>query len=258
MAIAYKSAGAGASTETSGAALNLVCPAAVDAGDILIAHVVHLSTTTAPTEPAGWTLLFPDPDDISVGSGLGTGTPTGRAWAFGKIAVGDEDGDTISFGTAGGTSGRFGRIYSFSGYVSGTILDVVPLASFTQNSSETDPVIQAVTTTVAGAKAVALVSQDDNNSHAALGVVTGGTWAEPVADFVDTGVGAQGGKLQIQVGTPDADPGTINGGTVAGTDDEANTLNFEIRPNAPVVGGGDSGGGRAIARFGSMSSYGGG
>lgn len=235
MAIAYKSAGAGAGTETSGAALSPACPAAVDANDILVAHVVYLDNTTNPTLPAGWTLLFPDPTDITVGSGLGTGTPTGRAWAFGKIAVGDEDGDAISFGTNGGTSGRLARIYSFSGYVSGTITDVIPAASFTANSSEQDPVIQAVTTTVAGAKAVALVSQDDDNSHAGLGDVTGGTWAEAVADYVNTTVGAQGAKLQIQVGTPTSDPGTISGGTVAGTNDENNTLCFEIRPNAPVV-----------------------
>jgi hypothetical protein len=213
MAIAYKSQGAGAETESSGAALNLVAPATVDANDILVAHVVHLNNTTAPSTPSGWALLFGP-------SGLGTGTPTGRAWAFGKIAVGDEDGATISFGTDGGTSGRFGRIYSFSGYVSGTITDVIPAASFAESSSETDPIIQAVTTTVAGAKAVALVSQDDDNVHAALGDVGNGTWVEAVADFVSTTVGVQGGCMQI------------SGGTVAGTNDEANTLNFEIRPNA--------------------------
>lgn len=235
MAIAYKSQGAGVATETSGAALQPACPATVDANDILVAHVVYLDNATAPVLPTGWTLLFPNPADISVGSGLGTGTPTGRAWAFGKIAAGTEDGAAISFGTQGGTVGRLARIYSFSGYVSGTITDVIPAASFTANSSETDPVIQAVTTTVAGAKAVSLVSQDDNNSHAGLGDVGNGTWVEAVADFVDTAVGAQGAKLQIQVGTPTSDPGTISGGTVAGTDDEANTLNFEIRPNAAAV-----------------------
>jgi hypothetical protein len=228
MAIDYKSQGAGAETESNGAALNLVAPAVVAANDILVAHVVHLNATTAPTEPAGWATLFGP-------SGLGTGTPTGRAWCFGKIAVGDEDGATISFGTNGGTSGRFGRIYSFSGYVSGTITDVIPAASFAENSSETDPAIQAVTTTVAGAKAVALVSQDDDNAHSGLGAVTGGTWVEAVADFISTTVGAQGGCMQIQVGTPTSDPGTISGGTVAGTNDEANTICFEIRPNAPAV-----------------------
>lgn len=223
--IAYKSAGAGTMTETGSADLAPAAPATVDAGDILIAHIVVLdSFSSLPTIPTGWTLLFGASD-------LGTGIPTGRAWVYGRIADGSEDGAAINFGSLAGTAGRMGRIYSFSGYESGSITDVVPAASFSENSSETDPIIQSVTTTIPGAKAVALVSQDDDNSHNALGAVSGGTWAEPVADYVDANVSIQGGKLQIQVGTPSSDPGTIAGGTVAGTDDEANTLNFEIRSN---------------------------
>jgi hypothetical protein len=227
MAIAYKSAGAGTSTETNGANLTPACPAVVAAGDILIAHIVVLDATSALSTPDGWTLLFGP-------SGLGTGTPTGRAWAYGRIADGTEDGATVNFGSLASTVGRLGRIYSFDGRVSGTITQVVPAASFGEDSSETDPVITSVTTTVAGSKAVSLVSQDDDNAHDALGAVTGGTWAEPVADYLDTTVGAQGACLQLQVGTPSSDPGTIAGGTVAGTNDEANTLNFEIRPSPPA------------------------
>ena len=226
MAVAYKSAGAGAMTETNGATLNLPCPATVDANDILIAHVVVWGTTYSPTTPSGWTLLFGP-------YGLGTGTPTARAWAYGKIAAGNEDGANVNFGTIAATTGRMGRIYSFSGYVSGAIGDVVPSASYAGNSSETDPVIQSVTTTVEGAKAIALISQDDNNYHSSLGDVTGGTWAEAVSDYVSSSVGPAGGCLQLQVGTPTSDPGTIAGGTVAGNDDEANTICFEIRPNLP-------------------------
>jgi len=226
MAVAYKSAGAGAMTETSGATLKLPCPATVDANDILIAHVVVWGTTYSPTTPDGWTLLFGP-------YGLGTGTPTARAWVYGKLATGNEDGSKVSFGTIASTTGRMGRIYSFSGYESGTIEDVVPSASYAGDSSETDPVIQSVTTTVAGAKAIALISQDDNNYHSGLGDVTGGTWAEAVSDYVSSSVGPAGGCLQLQVGTPTSDPGTIAGGTVAGNDDEANTICFEIRPKTP-------------------------
>lgn len=227
--IAYKSAGAGTFTETSGANLSPVCPAVVAANDILIAHIVVLDATSALSTPSGWELLFGP-------SALGTGTPTGRAWAYGRIADGSEDGAAINFGSLASTVGRLGRIYSFSGYVSGTIDDVVPAASFSENASETDPVIQAVTTTVDGAIAVTLVSQDDDNPHNGLGVVTGGNWVEAVADYTDANVGAQGAKLQLQVGfTPSQAPGTINGGTVAGTDDEANTMCFEIRPSASEV-----------------------
>src|SRR3970040_1002623 len=107
MTIAYKSAGAGTATEASGGNLRPECPATVDANAILFAHVVYLSDATpVPDTPADWTLLFGP-------SNLGTGTPTGRAYAFGKIAVGDEDGVQISFGTPASTVGRLGRIYSF-------------------------------------------------------------------------------------------------------------------------------------------------
>lgn len=230
MAIAYKSAGAGAATETNGVALAPACPASVAANDILIAHIVVLDNSTSPTKPGDWTLLFGP-------TGLGTGTPTGRSWVYGKLAAGTEDGSTVSFGLSSGTVGRLGRIYSFDGYVYGAITDVVPAASYSEDSTETDPVIQSVTTTAPGAKAVSLIAQDDNNSHSALGAVTGGTWAEPVADYVDTAVGAQGAALQLQVGTPTSDPGTIAGGTVAGNDDEGCTHNFEIRPSPPTTTG---------------------
>lgn len=226
--IAYKSAGAGTATEVSGTDLTPAAPATVDVGDILIAHIVVLDASSELSTPTGWTLLFGP-------SGLGVNTPTGRAWVYGKIADGSEDGAAINFGNLASTVGRLGRIYSFSGYASGTINDVVPATSFTADGSETDPVIRQVTTSVSGAKAVALVSQDDNNTHAALGAVSGGTWAESVADYTDTAVGAQGAALQIQVGTPTSDPGTIAGGVVAGTNDEANTLSFEIRSGPPVV-----------------------
>lgn len=237
MAIAFKGSGAGAGTETDAADLNLVCPATVDANDILIAHVLHSGTTTNPTTPSGWALLYPDPDDITQGAPVGTGTPTARHWAFGKLAVGDEDGDTISFGTGGGTEGRIGRIYSFSGYVSGTLADVVPAASFSDIATETDPAGPTVTTTVAGAIAVALMCQDDNTSHfdGFIATSTGGTWVHG-ADYVDANFGPQGLCMTMNTCTPDADPGTVSGGAIVGLNDESGTIGFEIRPNAPVAG----------------------
>lgn len=234
MAIARVGAGAGAGTETSGAALNLVCPAAVSANHILIAHVMHTGITTNPTTPSGWTLLYPNPADITVGAPIGTGTATARHWAFGKLAVGTEDGTTVSFGTGGGTNGRAGRIYSFSGYVSGTITDVVPAASFTDIPTETDPSGPEVTTSIAGALAIALMCQDDNNTHTGLTGETGGTWGDYL-EFVDANLGPQGLALAFNSCTPDTDPGTVTGGTLAGTNDESGTIGFEIRPSVPVV-----------------------
>ena len=211
-------------TAVNGAALEPPCPASVDAGDILIAHVQYTGTSNAPDTPADWTPLY-GPVDVDT-------TVTARTWCFGKIAIGDEDGDLISFGTESNTTMRLGRIYSFSGRVSGTITDLC--VGFVGNSQANDPVIQQITTSVAGAKAVALVSQDDDNSHSGLGAVTGGSWAEAVADFLVAGTAPAAGALQLQVGTPTADPGTIAGGTVAGTNDGAATITFEIRPNTAI------------------------
>lgn len=225
MAIAYSSQGAGAGTETSGATLNLVCPATVNTNDILIAHTIWLDVTNAPSTPSGWTLLY-GPQN------LGDTTVVGRHWVFGKIADGTEDGATIGFGTAGGTNGRYGRIYSFTGWVSGTITQVVPSASFTFTVHETDPQMPTVTTTIAGARAVALVAQDDNNAIASATGESGGDWTEAVAEYTSTTIGVQGCMCQIQTCVPTADPGTVSGGTAATTDDQCGVIGFEIRESA--------------------------
>lgn len=228
MAIAFQQAGAGNGTETSGASLDLVCPATVNANDILIAHVIWLNITDGPSDPSGWTQLYGP-------ANLGTGTAVGRAWVYGKLAAGTEDGTTIGFGTAGGTDGRFGRIYRFDGYVSGTLADVVPASQFSDTPSEDDPPLPTVTTTAAGGLAICLIAQDDNNSLAAGGAQTGGTWAEAVGEFLSTTIGAQGCVCQLQTCTPTADPGTVTGGVLTTAADEGSTIGFEIRPNAVAV-----------------------
>lgn len=221
VSIAYKSQGAGAGTETNGAALNLACSATVDANDILVAHIMHTGTGTEPTTPTGWTLLY---GPANVGT-----TATARHWAFGKIADGSEDGATVSFGTAGGTNGRAGRIYSFSGYISGTINQVIPSASFSSVPHATDPQGPSVTTTLVGALAVALTCQDDNNTEEAIAGASGGTWSG-FQTFVSSTLGPQGLHLDIQVATPTANPGTISGGATVAVNDESGTIGFEIRP----------------------------
>jgi len=224
VAIAYKSAGAGGGTETSGASLDLVAPATVDAGDILIAHVTHELVASAPTEPAGWKELY--------GPGtLGQLTPVGRSWVYGKVAAGSEDGATIGFGTAGGTAGRYGRIYSFSGYVSGAIDEIV--VGLLSIPSETTIPLPPVRTYETGALAVALLVQDDNNAFAAAGAVTGGTWAEPVAEFVSTTLGVQGCCVGIQTSTPTGNPGQISGGTANATADEGCSIGLAIHDAPP-------------------------
>lgn len=225
MAIAYKSAGAGASTETSGAALSPACPAVVDAGDILIAHVLWEGTADTPSTPSGWTLLH-GPEVIQ--------STVARHWVFGKIAAGTEDGAAVAFGSPAVTTQRGARVYSFSGRVSGTISQLV--AGFAATSHATDPQMPAVTTTAAGALAVACVCQHDNNALAAATGESGGDWAEAVAEYV--AALTPGLVLQLQTCTPTANPGTVSGGAVAATNDPSGVIGFQIRaePPTPITG----------------------
>jgi hypothetical protein len=155
---------------------------------------------------------------------------------YGKLAIGNEDGVTLDWGNPAVGSGRYGRIYSFSGYSSGVLADLV--GGFSDTPTEGTIPLPTVTTSIAGALAVALLTQDDNNSFAAGGAVTGGTWAKPgggYTDFVSTTIGAQGCITGIQTCTPTADPGTVTGGTANATADEGSTIGFEIRAEPPPV-----------------------
>jgi len=219
VAITYKSQGAGASTETSGAALSPLCPATVDAGDILIAHVFWESNVTAPNTPGGWTLLS-GPILIE--------TTVARHWVFGKIADGTEDGAAVAFGSPAVTTQRGARVYSFAGRVAGTITELV--TGFATTSHATDPQMPSVTTTIAGALAVALVGQNDNNAFASPTGESGGDWVEAVAEY--TVALTPGMSLGIETATPTADPGTISGGAMATTNDPCGVIGFQIKQSA--------------------------
>lgn len=221
MAIAFKSQGAGAATETSGAACSPASPAAVDAGDILIIHAYFEGTATAPDTPSGFTLLS-GPHVIE--------STIGRHWIYGKIADGSEDGAANALGTQAVTTMRSGRCYSFSGRVSGVIADLA--RGFAATSHATDPQMPTVTTTIADALAVACVVQNDNNALAAATGETGGDWVEAVAEFVSALT--PGLVLQLQTAAM-ASPGTISGGSVAATNDPSGVIGFEIRPEVPAA-----------------------
>jgi hypothetical protein len=215
VAITYKSQGSGASTETSGAALSPLFPATVAAGDVVIAHVFWESDATAPSTPSGWTLLS-GPHLIE--------TTIARHWVFGRIADGSESGATVAFGAPSVTTQRAARLYSFTGRVSGTIVELVN--GFAHLSHATDPQMPTVTTTIAGALAVALVAQNDNNATGDATGETGGNWVEAVAEY--TVALTPGLTLQIQTATPTGDPGTITGGSVATTNDPCGVIGFQI------------------------------
>ena len=224
MAIAYKSEGAGVATEASGGALSPLCPAVVAANDILIAHCGYEGTTTTPDTPAGWTLL----------GGPYTIESAHRHWIFGKVAAGTEDGAEVAFGAPAVTTLRTARVYSFSGLVAGTITDLVPAASFAHLSHGTDPQMPTVTTTIAGALAVACTFQLDDNAQASATGESGGDWTEIGAghEYVQAAT-TPDSCLHIQTCTPTDDPGTVTGGAVSTANDVCGVIGFEIRPSVP-------------------------
>lgn len=238
MAVAYKSAGAGTATETSGAALSPACPATVDAGDILIAHVFWEGTTTAPSTPANWTLLD-GPRVIE--------TTIARHWVFGKIADGSEDGAAVAFGSPAVTTQRGARIYSFSGRTSGSITELV--TGFAHQSHATDPQNPGVTTTMAGALAVLLIGQNDNNTIGDFTGESGGDFTAPVAEY--TAALTPGLLLDIQTAIPTADPGSITGGTFNTTNDPVGVIGFQIKPAQTLSHS------AAVAGTGTVASVGG-
>jgi hypothetical protein len=227
VAIAYSSAGTGVSTESSGGALSPTCPATVAAGDILILQAAYEGTTTAPVDPGGWTPLFS-------AQSVGVASVVARHWVYGKIADGSEDGAAVALGTPAVTTQRAARIYSFSGRVSGSITDLVPVASFTNTPGDTDPTGPTVVTTIAGSLACALVYQHDNNTLETFASASD-TWTErgTVGGFIFALT--PGGVLDLLTATPAADPGTVSGGAMTVTNDPWSVIGFEIRPSVPVT-----------------------
>lgn len=221
MAITYKSQGSGVSSETTGVSLSPACPAVVDANDILICHVFWEGILDAPSTPSGWALLD-GPRVIE--------TTVARHWVYGKLAAGTEDGAAVTFATTPvSINQRAARIYSFAGYVSGAIADVV--RGFAATSHATDPQMPSVTTTKAGSLAVALVAQNDNNAFAAPTGESGGDWVEAVAEY--TVALTPGLSLGIETAAM-ASAGTISGGSMATTNDPCGVIGFEIRDSVPA------------------------
>lgn len=214
MAIAYKSAGSGSTTEASGGNLAPLCPAVVDANDILILHAYYEGTVTAPTTPSGWILIA---NNIPVET-------VGRHYVFAKLAIGTEDGTAISLGTPAVTTMRTARIYSFSGWTFGTIEQNI--GTVTTTTHATDPVMPNVTTSQVGHLAVALIFQADDNTMGAPTGVTGGTWTQRV--LYEQLATTPDSALALYDCTPTANPGTVSGGTIATANDPTGSIGFSI------------------------------
>ena len=232
MAIAYKSVGNPAEAGAAIDDIDPTYPATVDANDIAIAQLygrgtaVPSSPSWDPDDQGVWTLLGGSPYTIDAG-GI---TNVAFMWVYGRICDGSEDGAVANFGnTDAGTNVRGGRVYTFSGYSSGVITDVVPAASFAFLDHATDPQMPTVTTTLAGALAVALIAQLDDNTMGSATGESGGDWTEPTGEQLSNAF-ANDFMQGINVATPTADPGTISGGAIATANDPCGVVAFEIRP----------------------------
>ena len=150
MAIAFKGAGTGHAIATSARDTAPTCPATVDANDILIAHVLYGDNVTGVHDPgrldaARWSV----PDQTSratAEAGFTASSPRAPRTAR----------RSTSFRLSSNTGRRLGRIYSYSGYVSGTIRDVVPVASIggIGQAATTAPAGPTVKTTHSGSLAM--------------------------------------------------------------------------------------------------------
>lgn len=199
MAITNKDRGAGVSTETSGAALSPLCPATVDAGDILLAHVYFEGIVTAPSTPSGWDLIT-GPHVIE--------TNVARHWVFGRIADGSEDGAAVAFGNPAVTTMRAARIYSLGGRIAGTIQELT--GDFSHTSHPLAPTMPTVTTPKTGAMAIAMVGMNDNNGFSNPTGETGGDWVFSTSAY--TVALTPGFSIGMCIAIPTSDPGTISGG----------------------------------------------
>jgi hypothetical protein len=220
VAVAYKSAGAGAQVGSSGAALNVPYPATVDAGDILIIQKSIGNITTESDVPSGWELLI-GPNRV--------GTGQRRSSLYGKIAAGGEGGTTQNAGTEATANNRAGRMYSFSGRVSGAILELVGGFS-ADTDNRTAVTMPTVMTPVDGCLACAFWSSADDNTIGESAGELGGDWTEAVAEYTTTTGTGTDGTLKLSI-APLSSPGTMSGGiATAGAADPYITQGLFISP----------------------------
>ncbi|MGQ9461139.1 MAG: hypothetical protein ACUVRA_07920 [Candidatus Bathyarchaeaceae archaeon] len=187
--VTYVSAGTGSGTTGNPTP---AYPTGLQANDLILLQVTVRDTTTTPTTPAGFTLLY-GPDS----------TGTGRQWIYYKFSDGTESG-TITI-TIGGTVCKVARMYAFR--------NVAP-SNFTEEGEFGTGIgdtisAQSVTTTDAKRLAVSFVFVNDNNAVGSFTGETGGDWTE-AAEFRTTA--GSDGCIQLQTAIM-ASAGTISGGS---------------------------------------------
>lgn len=148
---------------------------------------------------------------------------------------------SITVDTNGSTNDMFCRLYEFSGVSSDNVIANVVENTASQNQATSSTITDAdVTATVAETLAINCVGVVDNQALSAFTGATGGTWSEPVAEYVGSGTV---GVIQLQIAALGS-PGTINGGSLTmGGSAAWGIQGMTFRPT--VAGGGGGAGSRA-------------
>jgi PKD repeat protein len=188
--VTYVAAGAGSGTTGNPTPSY---PAGLQTNDLILLQVTVRDTTTTPTTPAGFTLLY-GPDS----------TGTGRQWIYYRFSNGSETG-TITV-TVVGTACKIARMYSFRN---------VALSSFTEAASFGTGTgrriyAQTVATTDVRRLAVSFVFVNYDKAVDSFTGETGGDWVEATAEYTTTADTRGCAQLQTAIM---ASAGTISGGS---------------------------------------------
>lgn len=192
--VSYLSAGSGSASTTNPTP---GYPTLLQSGDLILLQVVVTDSSTNPTTPTGFTLLY-GPDQ----SGTSDNDYKVRQFIYYKFSAGTETG-TITV-TIGGTQAKLARMYAFRGVVA---------TSFYEGgnwSFNYDDIINPPSVTAASVNrlAVAFVCVSNDVSLGSFTGETGGNWVEAVDEFM-TSLGYDG-CIQLQTATLTST--TISGG----------------------------------------------
>jgi hypothetical protein len=222
----YADAGAATTDATLAGTRNLVCPATVNAGDLLIAQNLVRNSAgngTVVCNDGTWTAFAGNPYESGVIA------KQGLHW---KIADGSEDAANISFTMTGSTTNdlHHGRIYRFTS-VDG--FAATPIAAIS-TASAVNATLSAPTVTPTGVNqlAVLMIAVAGPISVGSITGESGGDWTLQVRAETTTG-----GDGTIAVQTSDqSGGGAVSGGSVNvnnGTSVDWSAVGFVLVPGVP-------------------------
>ena len=232
--------GAGSGVTITGAS-GTVSRAGCTAGNLVIVHFlvdgtggVHDRTNFSNVQTLGGTA-----NDLTFLTAATVGSPLaashelwiGRCTANGTCQL-DLTSDSLDL---------YARLFEFSGVSAGTLLGDV-IEEGTQGGAGqyhyhalTNTIIQDAGVQSLGNDRLAcnFIAVNTNLALATFSGQTGGTWAEPVAEYSD--VTGTAGTIGLQTADMAA-PGTIDGGTITIASNPWGTVGFALIPAAPAAG----------------------